>query len=126
VQTRRPRETSATASGGPPKALEATLRGVVILPDARVGLFKIGNAPEMQRIVEGQEIAGWRLEQVLPDRVVLRAGRVEEVMLHDEKPALAGTVQASPAVAPAVLGAPQPPLRPITAIPKHNATASTR
>ena len=59
--------------------------GVVISTDRRLALLRRASGPEVLRVSEGQEIDGWRVATIEPDRVVLRQGdAVEEVTLEDQ------------------------------------------
>lgn len=60
------------------------LLGVVIDDDMRMALLRPKGAKRTLRILEGQQIDGWTVEDVRPDRVVMRRGGVsEEVRLRD-------------------------------------------
>ncbi|MCH7775909.1 MAG: hypothetical protein IH878_05125 [Gemmatimonadetes bacterium] len=63
-----------------------TLKGVVIVGDERMAVLVIQRrrSRTVLRVVEGQQIDGWLVEAILPDRVVLRQGETrEEVALRD-------------------------------------------
>ena len=63
-----------------------TLKGVVIVGDERMAVLVIQRRRNrtVMRVVEGQQIDGWLVEAILPDRVVLQQGETrEEVVLRD-------------------------------------------
>ena len=63
-----------------------TLKGVVIVGDERMAVVvnRRGRSRTVLRVVEGQQIDGWLVEAIMPDRVVLRQGETrEEVALRD-------------------------------------------
>ena len=63
-----------------------TLKGVVIVADERMAVLVIQRrrSRTVLRVVEGQQIDGWLVEAILPDRVVLQQGETrEEVALRD-------------------------------------------
>lgn len=63
-----------------------TLKGVVIVGDERMAVLVIQRrrSRTVLRVVEGQQIDGWLVEAIMPDRVVLRQGETrEEVALRD-------------------------------------------
>ena len=63
-----------------------TLKGVVIVGDERMAVLVIQRRRirTVLRVVEGQQIDGWLVEAILPDRVVLQQGETrEEVVLRD-------------------------------------------
>lgn len=66
----------------PIAAPDIVLTGTVITPDERLALMTVADVPRPIRAVEGQEIGGWRIDQVLANRVVLRLGeQSQEVFL---------------------------------------------
>ena len=86
--SRRPAPPELEASEPAPKvmSLRFVLRGVVIYGAERVAIVQRKDAPEFLRLVEGQVIDGWRVEAIVPDRVVFRheAGDLmEEVELRE-------------------------------------------
>ncbi len=61
------------------------LTGVIISAGGRMALLRRANVAGIIQISEGQEIDGWRVEAIKPDRVILRRGGiVEEVTLQDK------------------------------------------
>jgi len=73
-QSRRP-ETAASDNPAARRTLDGLiLMGTVIGPSRRSALLRVPESPTLQTVLEGQEVAGWTLEKVLPDRVVLRSG----------------------------------------------------
>ena len=63
-----------------------TLKGVVIVGDERMAVLvnQRRRSRTVLRVVEGQQIDGWLVEAIMPDRVVLRQGETrEEVALRD-------------------------------------------
>lgn len=61
-----------------------TLKGVVIVADERMAVLQRRRGRTALRVVEGQQIDGWLVEAIMPDRVVLRQGETrEEVALRD-------------------------------------------
>ncbi len=70
-----------------PKTLRLELSGIVISPTERMALLKSRRSRELIRVSQGQEVEGWVVQSILPDRVVLRQGEVlEELELKDKAP----------------------------------------
>lgn len=68
-----------------PKLVGVELSGIVITPSSRVALIRGARGREVVRITEGEEFAGWTVETIDPDRVVLRQDDVfEELTLKDK------------------------------------------
>lgn len=84
-QTRRP---SGGVAGEQATSTEFTLSGVVISATQRSALVQPDNGGIIQRLKEGEEIAGWTLVEIAPDRIIVRRGTVEaEVFLDYAAPA---------------------------------------
>jgi general secretion pathway protein N len=63
------------------------LSGIILTSDARVALVQSGKTAPAKRLTEGQEIEGWSVQSILPDRIVLRRGATEhelKLKLHDD------------------------------------------
>ncbi len=70
-ETRRP-GLPASARSTARRTLDGViLMGTVIGRDRKSALLRVPSSPTLQTVSEGQEIGGWTLEKVLPDRVVL-------------------------------------------------------
>lgn len=60
------------------------LAGIIISPDSREALILHGKPPTVAHVQEGQDVEGWLITSILPDRVVFRAGTTEhELRLLD-------------------------------------------
>lgn len=84
-----------------PKPVGFRLTGVVITPDGRTALIRQLRTGEIAELVLGQQIEGWLVESILPDRVVLSFGTTrKEVKIEDvvrpatrNRPVRSGTVR---------------------------------
>ena len=70
---------SAAAAPPPPPQLPGRLAGISIRPGSRQALFE-NQGQKAVAVSEGQEIDGWTVASVQPDRVVLRSASGEQVM----------------------------------------------
>ena len=85
-QTRRP---GGGIAGEQATSTDFTLSGVVISATQRSALVQPDNGGIIQRLKEGEDIAGWILVEIAPDRIIVRRGTVEaEVFLDYAAPAL--------------------------------------
>lgn len=85
-ETRRPRATPTGGAQATP--IDFTLLGVVISDSQRSALIRTGKGEAVQRLTEGEEVAGWKLVQIASDRIVVRRGTVEaDVFLDYSAPA---------------------------------------
>jgi len=71
--TRRPAAPTASALSKPSAAASFTLVGILISPAGRYALLESGQPARLSRVTEGQQIDGWTVTSILPDRVVLRS-----------------------------------------------------
>jgi type II secretory pathway component PulC len=76
-ETRRPPLQPVVAADT--RATNFTLVGTILSAKDRHALVEHGQPPHIDRVGEGQDVDGWTVEQILPDRVVFaRAdGRIE-------------------------------------------------
>ncbi|MCG8354390.1 MAG: hypothetical protein MI920_02340 [Kiloniellales bacterium] len=81
--SRRPAQQAATpeAPSGPPPSLELALTGVVTSLDERVALLRVQRDAKVVRTREGEEIDGWVVQEILPDRVLLQHGATTQELL---------------------------------------------
>jgi Type II secretion system protein C len=89
TQTRRP----SSVAGGDPLAgsVDLTLSGVVISGGERSALIRRGNAEIVERLKQGEDIAGWTLVEIAADRVIVRRDAIEtEILLDYSAPAPPG------------------------------------
>ena len=88
--TRRPVVSAAPQTASQPRKSLAkfVLSGVIIVsPEEKIALLREAKSPTAQRLSEGQKIAGWRIEKILPDRVILVSGdETAEIQLWGERP----------------------------------------
>lgn len=86
--SRRPPSPTPEAIQSAPVAsrqIDFVLVGVIITPDKRTALVQRASIGDVIRVTEGQELEGWLVEAIKPDRVVFRSGDlVEEVRLRDD------------------------------------------
>jgi general secretion pathway protein N len=105
-ETRRPPRQPT----GPADTRDAsfTLVGTILSTQERHALVEHGQPPHLERISEGQEVDGWTVEQILPDRVVFARGDT-----HVEiKPKDASSPRAGPARRASGM-----PMAPVTPVP---------
>ena len=79
-ETRRPSENS---TGTKATQADFTLAGVVIAAGERSALIQPRNGRLVQRLKEGDDVAGWMLVEIARDRIKIRRGVVEAEMLID-------------------------------------------
>lgn len=85
-QTRRPSPQGGDDSLGAWSSF--TLTGIIISANSREALIMHGRPPTLVHLQEGQDVEGWMVTSILPDRVVLRGGGSEhELKLLDKPPA---------------------------------------
>lgn len=79
------RRPARTPDSGMPALTSAdfSLVGVVVSPGERVALVKPHSRDEIERLHEGDTLAGWSAVSIAPDRVVFRRGATEEEILLD-------------------------------------------
>jgi general secretion pathway protein N len=59
------------------------LTGIILSSQSRTALVQEAKSPKPIRLAEGQEVQGWTVQSILPDRIVIRRGTLEqEVKLH--------------------------------------------
>jgi general secretion pathway protein N len=82
-QSRRPSPQGSNDSLGPWSSM--VLAGIIISPASREALILHGKPPTVVHVQEGQDVDGWLVTSILPDRVVLRGGTTEhELKLLDK------------------------------------------
>jgi hypothetical protein len=85
-QSRRPSPQGTDDSLGPWSNF--VLAGIIISPDSREALILHGKPQAMVHVQEGQDVDGWLVTSILPDRVVFRGGSTEhELRLTDKSDA---------------------------------------
>ena len=77
-ETRRPSEHATNIRT---RQVDFTLAGVVIAAGERSALIQPGNSRVIQRLKEGDDVAGWMLVEISRDRIKIRRGVVEAEML---------------------------------------------
>jgi hypothetical protein len=79
--SRRPhREQMPTASAPSP---DFSLFGVVITAGEAVALVKAGACSDPMRVKQGEEVSGWTVARVEPDRILVRRDVIEQELLLD-------------------------------------------
>jgi hypothetical protein len=113
----RPLFSPARRPGAQAGALAAsssfTLVGIVLAPEDRRALLGVGQPMKIVRVREGQDIGGWVVEAILPNKVIVRRADLrEEVKAKDF--ARGASAGARPAATAAVVseGARMPVRRP--------------
>ncbi len=77
-ETRRP--AAAPVQAQPAPALDFVLTGIVTTDGGAIAFLRLKGQPGVVRATAGQEIRGWRVDRILPDRIVLRHGdRLQEL-----------------------------------------------
>lgn len=72
----------------PAPPVEVTVHGIVTRGEQRLALVSVGRAEAILRVAPGDELHGWRVEQVDPSGVALARGAERKrfhVFVHDKK-----------------------------------------
>ena len=117
-----PRINSGLGSAVPPLPSNVSLVGVIIDGDRQLALIKTQGAPFAESLRVGAVIDGWKVTEIAPDKVVLRAGTAEQILgIGDQR-----SNQQQTARPPSINGAgipqqstPRPPLK--QSIPSNGA-----
>jgi general secretion pathway protein N len=73
------------------------LSGIILTSEARLALVQPGKGAKTMRLSEGQEVQGWIVQSILPDRIVLRRGASEhEIKLRDDAQRAAAAPSGAP------------------------------
>jgi general secretion pathway protein N len=79
AESRRPPALAPASAPQVARELDTlSLLGVVITPDERHALIQSDPQTKPERVRQGQTLAGWTIEGILPDRVVFRRGETRE------------------------------------------------
>ncbi|MGA7713062.1 MAG: hypothetical protein WCA81_14250 [Rhizomicrobium sp.] len=113
---------SGLGSAVPPLPSNVSLVGVIIDGDRQLALIKTQGAPFAESLRVGAVIDGWKVTEIAPDKVVLRAGTAEQILgIGDQR-----SNQQQTARPPSINGAgipqqstPRPPLK--QSIPSNGA-----
>jgi hypothetical protein len=63
------------------------LSGVILSSGMRTAIIGHGEPPKLKHLQEGQEIDGWDVVSIRPDRVLLRRGDIEHALTLVKRPA---------------------------------------
>jgi type II secretory pathway component PulC len=74
---------SAEPSGASAPSLNLSLFGVVISTDQRIALVELGADGDPLPVKQGDEISGWRVARIEPDRILIRQDMTERELLLD-------------------------------------------
>jgi general secretion pathway protein N len=79
AESRRPPAVAPASAPQVVRELDSlSLLGVVITPEGRHALIQSEPQAKPERVRQGQTLAGWTVEGILPDRVVFRRGETRE------------------------------------------------
>ena len=78
-----PAEAPKEAAAKPPNL---TLLGVFLADDRRQALIERGQPPRVEWISERQNLDGWRVEAIGPDRIVLTRSDVRHEIIVKDRP----------------------------------------
>ena len=81
--SRRPHSEQTSVASAP--NLDLSLFGVVISTDEAVALVKPGAGGGPMRVKQGEEISGWTVARIEPDRILVRRDVMERELLLDFK-----------------------------------------
>jgi hypothetical protein len=116
--TRRPQQ-AGNARAAPAPSVDFTLIGVVITGGERYALVKPSNGDALERLSEGDELAGWSAVSIGSDRVLFRRGTVQkEIVLDYKAPAPPGGPRTKRKLANASAQPGQPPAQPADGQPQ--------
>jgi len=73
------------------------LAGIIITPDSREALIRHGSPPAIAHVREGQDLEGWVVRSILPDRVVFAGGGALHELRLMPKPSAPSSGNAPPA-----------------------------
>jgi hypothetical protein len=90
------------------------LSGIVIDRNRQIAHLRTRSDKRIQALGVGDRIANWRIEQIAPDRVILRSGNQVETLFMQERNAGAVTIDRVPGRLPSRTGV-YPRTRPIPA-----------
>jgi hypothetical protein len=96
-------------AGGLAASASFTLVAIVIAPQDRRALLGFGQPAKIVRVREGQDIGGWTVEAILPDKVIVRHADVHEEVKAKDDTRSAGTVKRAPVASVVLDGAQTPP-----------------
>lgn len=71
------------------------LAGIVITPDSREALIRHGKPPIIAHLREGQNLEGWVVRSILPDRVVFAGGDTVHELRLTSKPSTPSAANAA-------------------------------
>lgn len=73
----------------PTELARLDLTGIMITPEGASAWVREDSAPQARRLRIGDEIGGWALVEILPDRIRLeRQGEVDALLLRDYRPSV--------------------------------------
>jgi hypothetical protein len=97
-ESRRPAAVPTAALAVPSSSF--ILIGIVLSSSGQHALIERGQPPKLERVTEGQEIDGWQVEAIRPDRVIIQRGTTREELKPKDRPPKATTAPARPAATP--------------------------
>ena len=74
TETRRPAIRAAAPQVQAAPELDLLLTGVVTADSGAIAFLRLKGRPPIVRATAGQTVQGWRVDQILPDRIVLSHG----------------------------------------------------
>jgi hypothetical protein len=72
------------------------LAGIIITPESHEALIRHGSPPTIAHLREGQDIEGWVVRSILPDRVVFAGGKELHELRLTPKPSASSSRNSSP------------------------------
>lgn len=106
--TRRPGEHAGALAA----SSSFTLVAIIITPQDRHALLGFGQPVKIARVREGQDISGWTVDEILPDKVIVRHADVREEVKAKEGERSTGMAKTMPTLIPERGRNPPPPRRP--------------
>lgn len=81
IPTRRPVPVAATAASGAMAKGSFTLQGVIVASGVRTAILREKASGRLHRVQQGREVNGMTVAQIEPDRVLLRQGEDQEMVV---------------------------------------------
>jgi len=87
--TRRPSATATTSGSAAARTvspIDVTFAGVIISDDEKIAIVRRDKTNKYLRLIEGDDVDGWRVQTIAADRLVLQRGSVVEELELALKP----------------------------------------